>query len=48
MHRIRVLRLVPPPPPPERSAKVITLQSRRAARLERLYAKQKPTRPDAA
>jgi hypothetical protein len=47
MHRIRVLRLVPPPPP-ERSAKVITLQSRRAARLERLYAKQKPTRPDAA
>jgi hypothetical protein len=49
MHRVRVLRLVAPPVhAPERGAKVVQLQSRRAARLERLHAQRKPTRPDAA
>ena len=47
MRRTHELRVVAPPAP-ERGAKVIKLQSRRAARLERLIEHQKPTRPDAA
>jgi hypothetical protein len=46
MVRPPVLRLVKPRPH-ERGAKVISLQARRRARLERIR-KQHPTRPDAA
>ena len=46
MHRAPVLRLVKPRPH-ERGAKVISLRTRREARLERIR-NQHRTRPDAA
>jgi hypothetical protein len=50
MHRLHDLRLIRPRPTPvqDRAAKVIALEVRRAARLERLQKHQRSTRPDAA
>lgn len=49
MHRLHDLRLLrlPPTPVRDRAAKVIALQTRRAAQLERLWKHQQPTRPAA-
>jgi hypothetical protein len=46
MHRRPMLRLATPPAP-KRGAKVVCLDARRKARLERLAA-NRPLRPDAA
>lgn len=50
MHRLHDLRLIRlrATPVQDRAAKVIELQVRRAARLERLRKYEKPPRPDAA
>ena len=50
MHRLHDLRLIRlrPTPVQDRAAKVIALEARRAAKLERLQKHQRPTRPDAA
>ena len=50
MHRLHDLRLIRQRPTPvqDRAAKVIALEVRRAATLERLQKHQRPTRPDAA
>ena len=49
MHRLHDLRLLRQRPTPvqERAAKVILLQTRRAAQLERLLKHEQPTRPAA-
>ena len=46
LHELRLLRLRPTPVH-ERTAKVILLQTRRVARLERLQKLEQPTRPAA-
>jgi hypothetical protein len=49
MHRLHDLRLLRlrPAPVQDRAAKVIALQTRRAARLERLRQHERPGRPAA-